>query len=254
MLAVSVTFEGFDYQYFYGYVKIEGTAAGDTVSVSESRNRDPQVIVTANGITTRFANPSDGNFGSKIRKVVFHGHAGNDHFTNNSSLPSEAHGNAGTDYLYGGPKTDLFFGGDDPDYLYGKGGNDQLYGQGDLDYLFGDSGDDKLDGGDDGRADQLHGGYGRDEFQMEGYGRFGSFLPYFNLDHPSDFNPTEDSLYGEDELVATDLDDSTVVDDHILDGITADYALAATLRTAASHDYALAVDRFFTSEDLVVSR
>jgi hypothetical protein len=251
MLAVSVAFEAYDYSYFYGLLKIEGTSAGDTVSVSEVRYRD-QVVVTANGVSTTFANPSDGYNGSKIRSVVFHGRGGDDQFINNSSLRSEAHGEDGSDYFYGGTNVDLFFGGDDTDYLYGKGGADELHGGADLDYLYGGADNDNLDGGDDGRADELHGGYGRDKFQMEGHGPFGSpILAYVNLDHPKDFNPAEDSLYGEDPLETLgDVDNGSLNDDPTLDEIYADLNLAATLEIKVVRDYASAVDQVFTSNVL----
>jgi Ca2+-binding RTX toxin-like protein len=129
--------------------------------------------------------------------IVFHGGNGNDTFVNNTALASAAFGEAGNDCLFGGSGHDYLYGGDGGDYLFGGAGNDYLYGDAGTDFLFGQDGDDTLDGGDDLCADYLNGGAGRDQFQMEGWGSLADYT-YYNLDHPADFNPAEDSLYGAD--------------------------------------------------------
>ncbi|MGH7199271.1 MAG: calcium-binding protein [Planctomycetaceae bacterium] len=178
--------------------------------------------------------------GSRITGIVFRGHNGNDLFQNNTSIGSTAYGGAGNDTLSGGYGLDRLFGEGDNDQLFalngtsgdvlnggaghdyllgseagdrmyggagsdtliGGGGDDILYGESGLDYLFGQIGNDTLHGGDDGLADYLNGGLGSDKFQMEGYGNPNSlFTYYYNLDHPTDYNPAEDSFFGEDQPV-----------------------------------------------------
>ena len=74
------------------------------------------------------------------------------------------YGGHGDDILFGGDGHDLIYGDDGSDVLYGDDGNDTLYGGGGVDHLFGSAGDDYLDGGNDGLADYLWGGSGRDTF------------------------------------------------------------------------------------------
>jgi Ca2+-binding RTX toxin-like protein len=103
-------------------------------------------------------------------------------------------GSAGPDYLYGGIGNDYLYGGMDNDYLSGGFG---------MDYLNGWYGNDTLDGGDDGSADYLYGGPGRDKFQMEGYGSRQLGSMYFNRDDPADYNAAEDSFFGGDQPLYT---------------------------------------------------
>ena len=106
---------------------------------------------------------------SDVNLVVFHGLAGNDFFTNNTDVPSEAHGNEGIDTLIGGSSGDELRGGHDGDFLYGNGGPDTIYGaSGDdviegnarADVIYGGDGDDTIDGGNG--DDVLYGGEGSD--------------------------------------------------------------------------------------------
>jgi Ca2+-binding RTX toxin-like protein len=82
-------------------------------------------------------------------------------------------GDLGIDALYGFEGDDDLFGGNDTDYLYGGIGSDDLFGEQGHDYLYGELGrdnldggadNDLLDGGQDGLADSLKGGAGRDIF------------------------------------------------------------------------------------------
>lgn len=122
------------------------------------------------------------------------------------------YGRQGNDTLYAGYdySANLLRGGDDEDVLYGGYGNDSMYGEagtdwllGNLgndylnggdryDYLYGQAGNDTLDGGDDGWADVLYGGTGRDRFQQEWYL---SGTKWINRDKPMDFNFFLDSYY-----------------------------------------------------------
>lgn len=138
-----------------------------------------------------------------------YGDAGNDMLFGLSAtsphLPATGdylYGGDGDDYLSGSERADFLYGGRGNDVLVGLGGNDQLFGEAGKDYLFGGIGDDTLNGGDDGFADYLHGGAGKDKFQMEGYGKPNTTTAaiYFNRDDPADFNAAEDSFYGADSL------------------------------------------------------
>jgi Ca2+-binding RTX toxin-like protein len=88
---------------------------------------------------------------SQVDEIFFHGHAGNDVFTNNTDIPCEAHGGDGDDTLTGGTADDS---------LYGETGNDVLDGRAGDDYLLGGYGDDTLNGGSGG--DELRGGHDND--------------------------------------------------------------------------------------------
>ena len=112
---------------------------------------------------------SSGQWTKNVTGIEYHGHAGNDVFTNNTALPSKAFGEAGNDRLIGGSFADLMTGGDGNDYLDGRAGgdslsggagNDILYGRGGNDVLLGESGNDFLDGGNG--LDLLFGGAGKD--------------------------------------------------------------------------------------------
>lgn len=123
-----------------------------------------------------------------------YGGAGNDTMGGDGGNDS-LHGNHGNDVLSGGPGDDWMYGGDGTDLLMGGDGADHLYGNSGRDEIYGQNGDDTLDGGDDGFADLLSGGAGRDCFQAEGWG-----VGYYgtNRDNPVDFNFAEDSLFGVD--------------------------------------------------------
>ena len=217
-----------------GVLEIHGGYAGDKVSVSQIPGTNKLRVVFGSNTHT-FTNAS------KIKSIIFNGYGGNDVFQNNTAISCTARGGVGDDVLYGGfgvntmygdegndqlfgaGKVNFLFGGADDDYLLGDAGVDYIYGeQGDDtaiggagdDFLFGGTGkdalygqlsNDTLDGGDDGSADYLNGGAGRDKFQVEGYGRPGSQLAllYFNLDDPADFNSKDDSFFGEDQPAAT---------------------------------------------------
>ncbi|MCO6456614.1 MAG: hypothetical protein J5I93_15050 [Pirellulaceae bacterium] len=114
----------------------------------------------------------------QVRGIVFFGGDGDDRFTNDTFIASEAHGGYGADQLlggdgddrlYGGPGNDLIEGragadllggGDGDDTLRGGDGPDQLFGEWGHDLLHGDAGDDRLFGYDG--NDQLWGGSGND--------------------------------------------------------------------------------------------
>jgi hypothetical protein len=143
-----------------GLLRIEGTAAADTVQVSAV---DANVVVDFNGATSTFA-------AAKVKSILFHGEGGNDTFTNNTSIRAVIFGDNGDDKLTGGSANDLIHGGKGNDDIQGGGGNDMLMGELGDDSLSGGSGNDLLQGGngnddlagDDGN-DMMSGGNGADD-------------------------------------------------------------------------------------------
>jgi hypothetical protein len=138
-------------------------APGNHVASAFWYNGDTTTLgVQLDGATYTFAmNPWFG--GPAPTSILFNGNQGDDNFTNNTSLPSVAHGGAGNDTLVGGSAVD---------HLYGDDGNDSLSGNADNDFLFGGSGVNSLDGGSGQDtlisvgfgADTVHGGSGLDYF------------------------------------------------------------------------------------------
>lgn len=171
---------------------IHGGMARDRVSVSDQVT---QGLVKINvrcgsGVHTPWIFPQ-----GELSKVVFFGGAGNDMFANNTSIPSEAYGEAGNDMLIGGPGADELHGGTGNDLINGNGAwvvstiADKLYGgahddiilggQGD-DLMYGGGGNDSLQGGSG--DDQMFGGTGLDELQ----GQAGDDFLHGGYDNQSD--------------------------------------------------------------------
>lgn len=85
-----------------------------------------------------------------VNRVQFLGGAANDTFINNvSTLPIQAWGYGGNDYLEGYNGADILVGGTGHDTLKGYGGDDQMWGEAGNDRLFGGLGTDRLYGGAD---------------------------------------------------------------------------------------------------------
>ncbi|MEM9940152.1 MAG: hypothetical protein AAF939_01100 [Planctomycetota bacterium] len=119
-----------------------------------------------------------------VADIQFIGFAGNDTFTNNTTITSSFFGHGGSDTLNGGgandtlnggPGTDIIRGNDGNDILIGVSGDDQLYGGDGDDSLFagnglttveGNDGDDVIYGGD--FADNIKGGEGADSIYALG--------------------------------------------------------------------------------------
>ncbi|MFO0845261.1 MAG: C2 family cysteine protease [Gemmataceae bacterium] len=99
---------------------------------------------------------------SLVNRVQFVGGAAADRFVNNVySLPAQAWGQGGNDYLEGYQGADTLVGGDGNDTLVGYGGNDRMWGGNGQDKLLGMSGHDELVG--DAGHDTLVGGDGDDK-------------------------------------------------------------------------------------------
>ncbi len=106
---------------------------------------------------------------ANVEQVVFNGLDGNDVFINTTDIPTEAHGDEGSDWLEGGSGDDELRGGKGDDTVLGNGGTDTLYGGPDNDLIegnaradtvYGGKGDDTINGGN--ADDELHGGEGND--------------------------------------------------------------------------------------------
>lgn len=121
---------------------ITGTEFDDRVTVDTP---DAETLrVQINDADHRFAL-------ADIDLIQFQALAGNDEFTNATSLPSNVTGGPGSDTLIGGSGSDTLQGQQNPDLLIGGGGADRLRGG---------NGDDTLDGGDG--NDRMFGQAGND--------------------------------------------------------------------------------------------
>jgi len=179
-----------------GTIVIEGSGYGDVVRVFESFTAGPNPLPTYRVTLRNGIYPGeDASFlRDKVQRISFKGYAGDDTFTNETYVPSEALGGSGNDRLVGGDSVDYLSGGDllsgdgdstlpgavpDNDTLIGRGGSDVIFGGNGNDTLWGDyegnnaanslHQDDKLYGnrGDDtlfgqGGNDLLDGGDGND--------------------------------------------------------------------------------------------
>lgn len=157
-----------------GVLDIQADQAGGEVSVVEGQG----TVTVQNGNEEIAAFAVDGVF-----SIYFQGGAGDDVFTNDTSLMSEVWGHDGNDTLQGGSNVDTIHGGEGDDQIFGgdgndllaggagddilKGGNgdDSLYGESGQDTLYGESGADYLDGGSD--CDTLTGGAGSDQMLVD---------------------------------------------------------------------------------------
>lgn len=133
-----------------GVLTITGGSGDDVASVSPGRG----TIVAKRGSYTATYDAAT------VGKIVFYGNAGNDSFTNTTSIPCEAYGGDGNDVLYGGGGADFLVGGLGQDTLRGYGGDDVIWGSGGSDWLYGGDGNDLVKG--HGGNDLLYGENGND--------------------------------------------------------------------------------------------
>jgi Ca2+-binding RTX toxin-like protein len=147
-------------------------ASTDTVTIDGGSGRDVAEVerLTGNRVKVTLGSQSrifDQDFASeKVSLIRFNGNAGNDLFSNYTSIRSIAHGGSGTDSLYGGAGRDDLYGDGDRDYLWGNGGGDYLYGGSGNDDLYGGSGNDVLVG--QSGNDLLNGGDHDDRYVFNG--------------------------------------------------------------------------------------
>jgi Ca2+-binding RTX toxin-like protein len=164
---------------------------GDEIIVGGSETLNDRIIIQSgrnNSIFVRVNNERFGPFDSVPTTVVrVFGGGGDDRITVSNCITTAIHGEAGNDYVAGGPCADEVHGGEGRDKIllgegnnwgYGDGGNDYiagrsgndvmfggagndvLLGSAGLDQLFGEGGNDLLSGGNQG--DLLSGGLGND--------------------------------------------------------------------------------------------
>ncbi len=98
---------------------------------------------------------------SQVNALVFLGRHGDDHMTNETSIPSEMYGGPGNDTLIGGFGDDVLVGNLGTDTMFGRAGNDIFYGSKDIDIMDGGDGDDRMYGGYGGK-NTIRGGNGDD--------------------------------------------------------------------------------------------
>lgn len=118
-----------------GQVLIGGTDGDDRATVTRI---DDQIVVTQEGFETRQFPVDD------VSVLHFVGLDGDDHFENETSIPSRAYGQGGRDYLVGGDGDDRLIGNDGDDRLFGNGGNDFVFGGNGNDRIYAGEGDDRI--------------------------------------------------------------------------------------------------------------
>lgn len=180
LLAISVAFNPST-----NILSITGDSSPDSAYVMNYAGN--QVQVTGTGISAQYFDAS------LITRIDFLGYGGDDHFENQTSLPSHAFGHAGNDYLSGGSGIDRLVGGQGNDELHGNQGNDILRGSEHDDLMYGGDGNDDLAGFTG--NDYLYGGAGGDWLYGQAgndfvYGEGGNDRVRGNMGH--------DHLYGGD--------------------------------------------------------
>ena len=137
------------------------TAAGDLVVFGGDGNDVGSVTTSGSTLTANITGVASEDFAvADISTVIFIGLAGNDQFTNSTSIDSELIGNAGNDILNGGSGDDFINGGAGNDTLEGGNGEDFLVGLDGADIIRGGTGGDTILGGDG--ANELFGESGDD--------------------------------------------------------------------------------------------
>ena len=166
-----------------GTIQYEASSGTLFVFGKDETNDIASIMVDGNDVVAKL-DTGDGQVSEQrfavanVKKLKLWGYAGDDHFTNMTSIPSTAFGGFGNDTLTGGSGNDTLFGegdndtliggdgdnelhgGDGDDSLTGGSGSDRLFGDSGKDVLLGMGGGDFLQGGSD--ADYLDGGSGND--------------------------------------------------------------------------------------------
>jgi Ca2+-binding RTX toxin-like protein len=173
-------FEKFEPRTMLAGITLQNIAGVSTVVIDGGAGNDAATVEVVNGNSVRATlNTQQAMFAlSVVERIRFLGRAGNDQFTNSTSIDSAAFGHKGNDilrggnghnWIQGGEGSDNLFGGDRNDVLRGRNGDDYIEGRGNHDRLFGSFGVDTLIGGDgldavfgDAGNDILRGGNGND--------------------------------------------------------------------------------------------
>lgn len=132
---------------------------GELLLGGDSNDNTAVISVSGSVLTAVFTGSGTTTFDvADVNSIRFVGLGGDDRFTNNTSLPAFAFGNAGNDQLRGGSGNDLLVGGTGDDLLVGNDGDDEIRGGADgtktisggagNDRLFGGSGTNTIRGGD----------------------------------------------------------------------------------------------------------
>lgn len=126
-----------------GVFAILGTAAADTVTVSQTATTVTVNTTNANG-SKQFTAPT-----AAVKEIQIRAQAGNDVVTLNGTvtLREVLYGGDGNDLLTAGSANDALSGENGDDKLWGGAGNDTLDGGAGNDQLFGEAGTDALTGG-----------------------------------------------------------------------------------------------------------
>ncbi len=207
-----------------GKLIITGTPDGDVAEVSYVDVDTLRVYMqTADTIHDETFNRSD------VNMLVFYGNQGDDTFTNNTDLDSNAFGADGNDELTGGGGNDLLKGQTGDDILDGRGGKDTLKGFAGRDTLYGRDGNDLLVAG--GGRDMLDGGRGSDVVKGQGG----------NLDTAigGEGNDTVDGGSGDDILTGGPGDDwirGRTGDDILVEAADVDFTLTDNRLTGLGDD------------------
>jgi hypothetical protein len=143
---------GFSFSSTTGVLTVTGGTGNDVATTVVTGTYGTGVKATLNGVSQSFAGP--------VKEIVFNGGAGNDQFTNSTSIKTRIYGGDGNDTLTGGAGADYIEGGLGNDNLYGNAGNDTLIGSGGDDKLYGGDGNDEMRAHSG--ADILEGGNGND--------------------------------------------------------------------------------------------
>ncbi len=161
-------------------LRVVGSIHADVSTVSMTPAGEISATITVGGRVVVQKTVPAGTIG----RIIYQGRAGDDTFTNNTSLPCLADGGPGDDTLQGGTGNDILIGGDGDDTLDGGGGSDQLYGGTGNDILTAVGNGARLDGGpgDDtlvvtGQNNLIVGGAGRNTFRVSGTGNTISETP-----------------------------------------------------------------------------
>ena len=189
---------------------------------------------------------------SMISTIRFVGLGGDDRFTNETSIPSFAFGNAGNDTLIGGSGNDRLVGGTGTDTLTGNAGDDEIRGgAGGTKEIDGGAGDDRLFGGSE--LNTIRGGTGNDTIYGSNladtvFGGDGDDLLFpghgENIVHAGDGNDTVIAGVDNDMIFGDDGDDRLYAgegDDEVDGGDGNDAVIGRTgndiLKGGAGNDY-----------------
>ncbi|MGE5610423.1 MAG: hypothetical protein ACM359_14320 [Bacillota bacterium] len=134
-----------------GTLVVNGTAKNDAITLTG----------TSGSVNVRVNKTSQVFNSASVKKITVMGLNGNDTITLSNVIGGWVDGGAGNDTITGAAGNDTLLGGTGSDVINGGAGNDSINGGEGLDSLYGQAGDDWIIA-NDGEADRLDGGNGRD--------------------------------------------------------------------------------------------